>query len=63
MKKIMIAALVVSAVVLVESSAAPAADDAIKQVFAQLDQCLANSDAKCVGGQNHQGQKAGRQEP
>jgi len=48
MKKIMIAALVVvTAAVAVESHAA--ADDAIKPVFAQLDRCLADNDAKCVG--------------
>jgi len=48
MKKIMIAALVVvTAGVAVESHAA--ADDAIKPVFAQLDRCLADNDAKCVG--------------
>jgi uncharacterized protein (TIGR02246 family) len=50
MKKILIAAMVVSAgAVAVQSSAAPKADDAIKQVFVQLDSCLANNDAKCVG--------------
>jgi uncharacterized protein (TIGR02246 family) len=49
MKKILIAAWVVAAAaVAVESSAAPA-DDAIKQVFAQVDACLAKRDAKCVG--------------
>jgi uncharacterized protein (TIGR02246 family) len=49
MKKILIAAWVVAAAaVAVESSAAPA-EDAIKQVFAQVDACLAKRDAKCVG--------------
>jgi uncharacterized protein (TIGR02246 family) len=49
MKKTLIAALAASAVgVAVVGSAAPA-DDAIKQVFAQLDRCIANNDAKCVG--------------
>ena len=48
MKKTMIAALVVvTAAVAVESHAA--ADSAIKQVFAQLDRCLVDNDAKCVG--------------
>jgi uncharacterized protein (TIGR02246 family) len=48
MKKIMIAVLVVlAAAVAVESHAA--ADDAIKQVFVELDRCLANNDARCVG--------------
>ncbi len=50
MKKMLIAALVVStAAVAVESSAAPKADDAIKQVYVQLNHCFANNDAKCVG--------------
>lgn len=49
MKKILITALVIStAAVAVESFAAPS--DAIKQVFAALDRCLADNDAKCVGG-------------
>jgi uncharacterized protein (TIGR02246 family) len=50
MKKILIAALVVStAAVAVEGFAAPNASDAIKQVFVALDRCLADNDAKCVG--------------
>ena len=50
MKRIAIAGLVVAGVlVALESSAAPAAEEAIKHVFVQIDQCLANNDAKCVG--------------
>ncbi len=50
MRSILIAAMVVSAVgVAIQSAAAPKADDAIKHVFAQLDDCIANNDAKCVG--------------
>ena len=50
MKKTLIAAFVVStAAVAVESFSASTADDAIKQLFAQLDRCLADDDAKCVG--------------
>src|SRR5438876_10500228 len=50
MKSILIAAVVVSAAaVAVENPAASKADEAIKQVFVQVDRCLADNDAKCVG--------------
>jgi uncharacterized protein (TIGR02246 family) len=50
MQKTLITALLVStAAVAVESAAASKTDDAIKQVFIQLDRCLENNDAKCVG--------------
>ncbi|MBX3026410.1 SgcJ/EcaC family oxidoreductase [bacterium] len=48
--KVLIAALAAcSALVAVESSAASKADEGVKQTFAQLDKCVANNDAKCVG--------------
>lgn len=50
MKKILIAVLVVSTAAVAAKSFA-ASDDAIKQVFAQVDSCLAKNDAKCVGNQ------------
>jgi len=50
MKTIAIAGLVVSAVlVALDSPAAPTGPEAIKQVFVQIDQCVADKDAKCVG--------------
>jgi len=51
MKKTLVAAMVVSAAaVAAQSFAASSASDAIKQTFVALDRCLANNDAKCVGG-------------
>ncbi|MFN8641308.1 MAG: nuclear transport factor 2 family protein [Candidatus Binatia bacterium] len=50
MKNFLIAALVAcTALVAVESFAAPKAEDGIKQTFAQLDRCVANDDAACMG--------------
>jgi len=49
MTKVLLVALVVSITTILESSAVWSADDAIKQVFAELDDCVGNNDAKCVG--------------
>lgn len=50
MKRILIAALVgFTAAFAFDGFAASTADDAIKQVFGQIDRCLENNDAKCVG--------------
>ncbi|MCC6848795.1 MAG: nuclear transport factor 2 family protein [Deltaproteobacteria bacterium] len=50
MKKPLIAALIASAIaVATPSLAASKADDAIKQVLAQLDRCFAASDPTCLG--------------
>jgi uncharacterized protein (TIGR02246 family) len=50
MKKILIAALVASTAAVAVESYAAAGDDGVRQLFAQLDRCLAAQDAKCVGG-------------
>ena len=51
MKKILVAALVVTAcAVVVERVAAAQVDDAIKEVLGTLDRCFAANDAPCVGG-------------
>jgi uncharacterized protein (TIGR02246 family) len=51
MKKILVAALVVTAcAVVVERVAAAQVDDGIKQVLGTLDRCFAANDATCVGG-------------
>lgn len=50
MKKILIALVVVStALIAGESAAASKVDDGVKRTFTQLDNCIAESDAKCVG--------------
>lgn len=50
MKKILVAALVVTAcAVVVERVAATQVDDAIKGVLGKLDRCFAANDAPCVG--------------
>lgn len=51
MKKILVAALVVTAcAAMVERVAAAPVDDAIKGVLGTLDRCFAANDAPCVGG-------------
>jgi uncharacterized protein (TIGR02246 family) len=51
MKKILVAALVVTVcAVVVERAAAAPVDDAIKEVLGTLDRCFAANDAACVGG-------------
>lgn len=51
MKKILVAALVVTVcAVVVERAAAAQVDDAIKGVLGTLDRCFAANDAACVGG-------------
>lgn len=50
MKKTLIAALIVATLAVVaESPAASKAEDAIKQVLAQLDRCFAANDPSCLG--------------
>jgi uncharacterized protein (TIGR02246 family) len=50
MKSVSVAALILSVLALVAvENAAASMEDAIKQVFVQLDRCIANNDAKCVG--------------
>lgn len=50
MRHVLIAVLVGSTALLAgKSSAAPIAEGPIKQTFAQLDRCVANSDAPCIG--------------
>lgn len=51
MKKILVAALMVTvSAVVVERAAAAPVDDAIKGVLGTLDRCFAANDAACVGG-------------
>ena len=49
MKKILIAAMLVTAPVFAAENPAAKAEDAIKAVFAQLDTCTAKNDATCLG--------------
>lgn len=49
MKNILITAVLALTVVAVDSAVAQKADDAIKQTFVQIDRCVANNDATCLG--------------